>query len=182
MHETPVMTKPFSLDPDRYAMIANLEYVQIAGIRTHSNALVLCRDHRPLAARPEYRYRLRGFSSSSREPTFDCEVPNDEFEIADACDPSIVVSSGAPVDGDRLQGSGYPLIHGAVMRISGWTQEAHLIASPGSHAPIVVIRFPEGTPIGTVWHELDQTVLKYWDAPYFPMRTMVPTVHARDWS
>lgn len=173
MHEVLVMTKPVSLDPDRYALIANLEYVQIAGIRTHSNALVLCRDHRPLAARPEYRYRLRGFSSSSRWPTFDCDVPSDEFELADACDPSIVVSSG-----DR----DIPLIRGAVMRISGWTHEAHLIVSPGSHAPVVVLRFPEGTSIGTVWHELDRTVLKYWDAPYFPMRTMVPTAHARDWS
>ena len=173
MHETPVMTKPASLDRDRYTLIANLEYVQIAGIRTHSNALVLCRDHRPLAALPEYRYRLRGFSSSSREPTFDCEVPSDEFELADARDPSIVVSSK-----DRE----IPLIHGAVMRIVGWTQEAHLIVSPGSHSPIVVLRFPEGTSIGTVWHELDRTVLKYWDAPYFPMQTMVPTDYARDWS
>ena len=108
MHEAFIMTKPASLEPDRYALIANLEYVQIAGIRTHSNALVLCRDHRPLAARPEYRYRLRGFSSSSQEPTFDCEVPSDEFELADARDPSIVISSK-----DR----DIPLIHGAVMRI-----------------------------------------------------------------
>lgn len=146
---------------ERYALITNIEHVQIAGVRTYTCALVVQRDRHPLTELP--RHRLRGFGTSCRSPTFDCEIPHDEFDLADAHDPSVVVS--------RENGQVRPLRRGAILRIAGWAHEAHLVQEPSANAPIDVRRFPAGAEVGDVWRSLDRAILRHWSAPYFPATT-----------
>lgn len=153
----------------RHALITNLAYVVVSGVRTHTNALLIVREQHPLD-RGAQRCLLRGFGTTATWPTFDLVVPSDEFELVPAASGEVLVSEG---DGVR------PLYRGAILRITG-AADVQLIADVNSSQPIDVHRFDRGTPIEKVWRALDDKVMTYWSAPYFPVMHFLSTRDVRE--
>lgn len=166
------MTKTTDRAATAATVISNLEYVAISGVRTHSHAIVLLDMAYPPAVG---RYRMLGFGTSTVAQTFDVDLPSGEFQLADAVDPSIVVSSE--------DGGVRPLFRGAILRISGWDPEVHLIADVNSTAPIDVSRVE--LEALHLWRFVDRKIAEHWTAPYLPIPITRPTELVRrelaDW-
>jgi hypothetical protein len=156
---------------ERYALLTNLDYVILGGVRTYTHALLVVREKEPLDERRP-RYQLRGFLTHSSLPVFDSVVPSDEFELVPAHSDQFWVESEAE------DGRHRPLFRGAILRIAG-APDVHLIAEVNSSDPIDVHRFPEETDVATVWRLLEEKVAAHWTGPNMPLPHWVPAEAVR---
>ena len=145
---------------ERYVLFTNLHYVTVSGVRTHTCALLLAEDKKPMAGPP---CRARGFGTEAAWPVFDMAIPSIDHELVSARSPVMIFGDAGAL----------PLATGALLHITG-APDFHLVASDDDH-PIDVTRY-EGDEhtITKVWPVLEEKVARYWARPYMPRLTHLP--------
>ena len=160
---------------NRYTLLTNLDYVVASGVRTYTSALLVVREPSPFDERRP-RHLIRGFRTQASLPTFDLEVPSDEFTLVDAHNPSFLVASEASGEPPR------PLLREAIVRWAGMERhpDVSLVVDVNSPHGIDVHRFAAETPILQVWAVMERKIIQYWTAPFFPIVDTLPIDRVRE--
>lgn len=157
--------------PEKYTLITNLEFVSIGGVRTFTNALLLCES--PGHFQPEVLdRRIRGFGTDPAWPTFDLmEVKSLEYTLVDARSSAVVIGH----DGQMR-----PLCSGAIMQFADGGPEIRLVTC-AREAPLRFDQFetnpeaPDDHVILRVWEVLPRRVAQFWHPnTYMPRLTWGP--------
>lgn len=152
----------------QHYLITNIDVVTIQGgtpnaygstdVHLHASAIVLTRNDRSLHRPGECRIRL--FGPDSAWPITDLVSMTIDHEIA----PVVHPFPGA------LETS-YDL------RVGSWHLQLATESQDG--APPDIVAYPDGTPIGDVWHDLRAKVAEHWRRPNMPLLQWVPVEYAR---